>query len=118
MRPARCFAIDDIFPANGSLYLVIYPHTAAAEFDAGANDGLGHNYYFEILPNPGNSLPDAGELGQVLIKLDGVNFHVGWNFLNAIHVTFSPSSDSDLVSATVAGALEELEALIASRRRG
>ncbi|MBR1150072.1 hypothetical protein [Bradyrhizobium sp. JYMT SZCCT0428] len=104
----------DVFPFNGSLWLVIWPHTAAAEFVAGANDGLGHDYYFELLPNPGNALPEGGELGQLLLKLSGTNFDIGWRFLNAIHVAFDPSSESDLTSDTVAEALEELEALIAS----
>jgi hypothetical protein len=112
--PGAVLAVDDVFPQNGSLYVVIYPHTAGATFSAGANDGFGHDFYFALLPNPGNSLPDGGELGQVLQKLSSTNYHVGWRFIDAINVTFSPSSDSDLASDTVAAALEELEARIVS----
>jgi hypothetical protein len=110
--------IDDAFPFNGSLWVVTWPHTMAAEFDAGANDGGGHNYYFELLPNPGNSLPDGGELGQVLFKLDGTNYHAGWRFLDAVYVTFVPSSDSELPAGNVAETLEALEVMLASAIAG
>lgn len=114
--PGASLVLDNIFPYNGTLYVVIFPHTVAldAEFDPAANDGFGHSFYYAMLPNPGNALPDGGELGQVLFKLSGTNFNVGWRFLDAIYVTFEPSSESDLVSDNVADALEELEAKIAS----
>jgi hypothetical protein len=110
----EALAVDDVFPINGTLYAVLRAHTPVDPFDAGANDGLGHNYYFALLPNPGNSLPDAGSTGQVLQKLSGADYDKGWRFLSAIYVAFDPSSDSSLTSDSVAEALEELEALIHS----
>lgn len=107
-------SVDDVFPYNGSLYVVIWPHVAPDVFDLGANDGLGHSYYFNLLPNPGNALPDGGELGQVLQKLSDLSYHRGWRFLDAIYVTFEPSSDSDLPAGSVAETLEALEVWIAS----
>lgn len=36
---------------GGKTYLIEYPHTSAATFDAGANDGLGHDFY-SLVPFP------------------------------------------------------------------
>ncbi|WP_409188460.1 hypothetical protein [Bradyrhizobium sp. RDM4] len=107
-------AVDDVFPLNGSLWLVITAHTMAAEFDAGANDGAGHNFYFELLPNPGNSLPDGGLRHQKLRKASNSNYATEWGFDDALEVTFEASSSSDLTSTNVADTLEELEAKIAT----
>jgi hypothetical protein len=45
------FAVNVFVTEGGVTYLVEYPHTSAATFDPGANDGLGHNYY-HLLPFP------------------------------------------------------------------
>lgn len=106
-----------VFPLNGSLWLVIFDHTTEATFDPGANDGLGHNYYFELLPDPGSSLPDGGLTHQKLRKKTGSDFDVEWGFDTADEVEFSPSTASDLNAETVAEAIEELEGLIADVHR-
>lgn len=49
-QPSTAYAVNDVVSYFGSLYLVIFAHTSAASFDAGANDGMGHNYYSLILP--------------------------------------------------------------------
>jgi hypothetical protein len=43
--------VGSFITAGGETYIIQYPHTSAATFDPGANDGLGHNYY-GLLPFP------------------------------------------------------------------
>jgi hypothetical protein len=69
----------DIVTINGNVYLVIYPHTSDTSFDAGANDGAGHDYYGLLLTNPGNSLPTGGAVGQVLTKSTTADFATTWS---------------------------------------
>jgi hypothetical protein len=57
---------------------VLVNHVSASVFDAGANDGAGHDYYGRLLTNPANVLPDGGEIGQYLTKIDDFDFAVGW----------------------------------------
>jgi hypothetical protein len=40
---------------GGKTYLVEFPHTSAATFDAGANDGAGHNFY-SLVPFPDQAI--------------------------------------------------------------
>jgi hypothetical protein len=49
--PLTVFPVNTFVTEGGSTYLVEFPHTSAATFDPGANDGLGHNYY-GLLPFP------------------------------------------------------------------
>jgi hypothetical protein len=49
--PLTVFPVNTFVTEGGVTYLVEYPHTSAATFDPGANDGLGHNYY-HLLPFP------------------------------------------------------------------
>ncbi len=108
------YAVNDTFGINGTFYLVIFAHTSGASFDAGANDGMGHDYYHAIFTEPGNSLPDGGLTGQNLRKASDTDYDTEWGFDDASETTFTPSSDSDLSSDNVADALEELETLIAT----
>lgn len=43
---------DQIFMAQGALYVVLMDHTTASTFDPGANDGAGHDYYKLLLKLP------------------------------------------------------------------
>lgn len=114
-QPFTDYNIDDYFDDdNGGFFRVIRPHTSAATFDEGANDGLGHNFYRRLFHSPGNSFPTGGEAGQAIVKLSATDFDKAWRFIEALNVDFSPSSSSALVSDNVADALEELEALIDS----
>jgi len=112
--PFTHYAVNDTFGINGMFIRTIFDHTSAATFDLFANDGLGHDFYKLRFSAPSNALPEGGEFGQVLFKLSSDNYDQGWRFLDAVHVTFSPSSSSALTSGNVADTLEELEALIAS----
>lgn len=51
-QPLTTYASPNSFVTEGgNTYLVQFPHTSAATFDPGANDGAGHNYY-GLLPFP------------------------------------------------------------------
>ena len=76
--PSTAYSANDVVTANGTVYLVLVNHVSAATFDAGANDGAGHDYYGRLLTNPANMLPDGGEVGQYLTKTDIFDFAVGW----------------------------------------
>jgi hypothetical protein len=52
-EPLTTYAVNTFVTEGGSTYLVEFPHTSAATFDPGANDGLGHNFYGLLpFPNP------------------------------------------------------------------
>ncbi len=74
------YSVNDTFSVNGTLGLAIFPHTSQASFSYGANDGLGHNYYVEMLALPGSSLPTGGAADMMLAKVDGHDFHVYWKY--------------------------------------
>jgi hypothetical protein len=138
------YVVDDIFTASGNVYRAIFPYISPSSFDPGANDGLGHDLYQLYIPLPGNSFPTGGAVGQVpvksttldyavtwgwklptggsayqvLLKLSSTNQDADWTTLNAIHVAFSPSTASGLISTDVASALEEIEANIGSGLSG
>ena len=133
--PSTAYSVNDTFSINGTLYRVIFAHTSALTFSAGANDGLGHNYYSAMLSAPGSGLPTGGATAQVLQKSSGTDFATTWGYklptggatyqvllkqsstnqdanwttLNALHVSFLPSTASGLTSTNVADALEEIE---------
>jgi hypothetical protein len=76
--PDTVYVGDDIVTVNGGTYRINWNHTSADEFDAGANDGSGHDYYSLLLLNPDNSLPSGGTTGQVLAKLTDLNYQTVW----------------------------------------
>ncbi len=47
---ATAYAVNDVIRNDGALYRVIFAHTSDASFDAGANDGIGDDYYELLLP--------------------------------------------------------------------
>jgi len=49
--PGTPYVPNSFITEAGKTYLILYPHTSAAFFDPGANDGAGHNYY-GLLPFP------------------------------------------------------------------
>lgn len=70
-EPATSYAPMDVVTENNSVYLVLFAHISAATFDAGANDGDGHDFYgLMITGSTGSGLPDGGTIGQVLQVLD------------------------------------------------
>ncbi len=78
------YNVNDIFTANGAIYLVIYNQlNSGASFYAGANDGKGHNYYALMLAAPPSELPSNGLPGQVLqwTALDSPG-GVAWAYIN------------------------------------
>lgn len=61
-QPATPYSAMDVVTNNNSAYLVLVNHTSQATFDAGANDGMGHNYYGLLISSP---FPTGGTVGQV-----------------------------------------------------
>lgn len=141
---STAYAVNDAFYINGTAYLVIFADPGQSSFDAGANDGLGHNYFAVILPNPGNALPTGGATAQVLEKSSGTDFAVTWGWklptggsarqslikqsstnqdaiwdnVHSLDVSFSPSTASGLTSTNVSAALEEIEARVTTYSAG
>lgn len=82
--PNNSYAINDVFTANGAVYLCIYPQiNSGATFYAFANDSNGHNFYGLLLASPASELPSDGVPGQVLqwTALDSPG-GVAWAFIN------------------------------------
>lgn len=48
----RSYSKFDVFRQDGNIYLVLLDHTSPLIFDAGANDGNGHDYYALLLSPP------------------------------------------------------------------
>jgi hypothetical protein len=131
---ATAYAVMDTFTINGGLYVVTWPHTSAATFDAGANDGAGHNYYVLMIQTPGNAFPTGGAVGQVAQKSGTSDFAVTWGWKTpsggtarqylvqqsstqddtawetpqADDIEFTPPTGSTLTSTNVADAIEEI----------
>ena len=127
------YAVNDTFSINGTLYRVLFAHTSAATFSAGANDGLGHDYYSPMMSSAGSSLPTGGATAQVLqksssadyvvswsyklptggttyqvlLKLSSTNQDANWTTLGASMVSFTPPTGSPLTATNVADALEQ-----------
>lgn len=127
------YVVLDTFTINGGLYVVIFAHTSAATFDAGANDGAGHDYYALMIQTPGGAIPTGGAIGQVVQKSSTTDFATTWGWktpaggtarqyliqqsntqddavwetAQADDVAFTPSTGSTLTSTNVADAIEE-----------
>jgi hypothetical protein len=83
-QPDNSYAVNDIFTANGAVYMCIYPqaNSGAAFYDL-ANDSLGHNYYGLLLAAAPSELPANGLPGQVL-QWTALNSPggVAWGYIN------------------------------------
>jgi len=108
--PETDYSKMDTFSINGGLYVVTWDHTSDLTFDAGANDGAGHDYYQLMIQTPGAALPAGGAVGMLLGKTTTTDYAVGWGYTDASVVSFVPADDSTLTSDNVADALEELAA--------
>lgn len=78
--PSTAYSVLDTFTINGGLYVVIFAHTSALTFDAGANDGMGHDYYVLMIQTPGSAMPVGGAVGQVVEKSTTSDFAVTWGW--------------------------------------
>lgn len=135
-QPNFNYVAMQTFSINGGFYFVNIDHTSASTFDAGANDGNGHDYYALMFQTPEASLPTGGAPGQILYRTTlGVDFAVSWRWIfpspsgkvgkflraksgtqddvefadvDASVVTFTPSTGSGLVSDNAEDAINEL----------
>jgi len=51
-QPATQYFDLDVLTYGGRVYQVLFDHVSGTEFDPGANDGQGHDYYGLLLSNP------------------------------------------------------------------
>lgn len=77
-QPLTAYALYDTVSDNGSLYLIITPHTSGATFSPFATDGLTHELYALLLEQPANELPSDGTIHQRLAKASGSPFATQW----------------------------------------
>jgi len=82
--PNTAYSVNDVFTANGAVYLVIFPQlNSGATFYNLANDGQGHNFYGLLLAAAPTELPTNGLPGQFLqwTALDSPG-GVAWAYVN------------------------------------
>lgn len=72
------YLINDIVTANSAVYLVLFNHTSELEFDPGANNGLGDDYYGLLLETPATTIPAGGGAGFVLSKVSATDYDLEW----------------------------------------
>lgn len=102
---STAYAVGDVITAGGSTYIVIYAHISdPTAFDAGENDGLGHNYYGLLLENPAGALPAGGSAGQVLTKSSSTDYAAAWASASAIRPIVNISGTTHTLAADNAGA--------------
>jgi hypothetical protein len=78
---STAYAVNDVFQQNSTLYAVVIAHTSGSTFDAGINDGAGHNYLKVMVTFPSGVLPAGGTTGQALTKVNGTDFNTQWSTL-------------------------------------
>ncbi len=76
--PSTAYLVNDAVTANGTVYVIPFAHTSALTFDAGANDGNGHDFYAPLCDLPELSLPPGGGTGYVLAKVSDADFDFQW----------------------------------------
>jgi hypothetical protein len=69
---------NDIITHAGTTYIVLLNHTSEATFDPHANNGLGQDYYGELLQNPASTLPAGGPAGWFLRKATSADYSTEW----------------------------------------
>jgi hypothetical protein len=76
--PATSYLVYDVVTESNAVYLVVFDHTSDASFDAGANDGLGNDYYNLLLAAPSGGAPGGGATGEVLTKVSATDYDFAW----------------------------------------
>ncbi len=76
--PSTSYLVNDAVTANGIVYVVQYAHTSDLTFDAGKNDGNGHDAYGPLFSLPELELPPGGGDGYVLCKASNSDFDMEW----------------------------------------
>lgn len=77
-QPTTGYAAYDVVYNDGSLYLIVVPHTSGSTFSAFATDGLGHLLYNLILQQPADELPVGGTPGMRLVKSTSSPYTTEW----------------------------------------
>lgn len=79
-QPNTFYVPWDFVSHNGSVYIVLYAHQSGAEFDPGANNGQGQDYYGLFYAAPELAVPEGGLAGQFLAKASNDDFDMLWRF--------------------------------------
>lgn len=85
--PNTAYAAYDVVYYNGSVYLIVVPHTSGAVFSPFSTDGMGHLLYNLLLQQPANALPPDGTEGMRLVKASGSPYVTRWEY-DLIRITF------------------------------
>jgi hypothetical protein len=103
-QPSTAYAIMDTFNGpDGGVYLTIFAHTSDLTFSAGANDGLGHDFYAALLNPPISLMPAGGTIAQRLAKVDSTDYNAAWvndPIKIAVYVEGQPTSGEKLMVYT------------------
>ncbi len=73
-QPSTLYFVNDMVRSDSALYLVLFEHTSDTVFDAGANDGGGHDFYELALP--------AANINQVSMTDANAAIGVGLSYAN------------------------------------
>jgi hypothetical protein len=76
--PNTQYYAGDIITSVGATYMVEINHVSNATFDAGANDGMGNDYYGVLLKSAAATLPSGGPAGWFLRKSTSADYAVHW----------------------------------------
>lgn len=76
--PNTQYYAGDVITYVGVTYMVEINHVSHATFDAGANDGMGNDYYGVLLKSAAATLPSGGPAGWFLRKSTSADYAVHW----------------------------------------
>ncbi len=117
--PDTPYAVMDVFNGpDAGVYLVIFDHTSGGTFDAGASDGMGHDFYAALLAPPDSLMPAGGTVAQRLAKIDSTDYNAQW--VNdpvriAVYVEGQPTSGEKLMVFTATDTFKLPSGLTTSR---
>lgn len=77
--PSTTYSVGDIVSHGSAAYLVVFDHTSQTTFSAGANDGVGDDYYQLLIDlSAGAGIPTGGQAKYALVKSALTDFAVQW----------------------------------------
>ncbi len=103
-EPSTAYAAYDVVYENGSLYLIVIPHTSGLTFSPFASDGLGHLLYNLLLQQPADELPAGGSPGMRLVKSTSSPFTTEWLYdliRMALYIEGQPNASEVLMQYAV-----------------
>jgi hypothetical protein len=77
-QPDFPYVANTVITHVGTTYMVLINHVSQATFDPYANDGMGNNYYGQLLSNPSMVIPAGGAVGWFLRKSGTADYATTW----------------------------------------